>query len=221
MPIVRVATYNIHHGEGLDRRIDLRRTAAAIAATGARVVALQELDVGMERSGRVDQPAELAELLGLEVSFFATIHRDGDYGVGVAAEKEVSTRFELMPRLADEEPRGAVIVTWQGVTIVGTHLSLKERPRRIQTEALAALVAGIEGPVVLLGDLNQTHSTLGPLLDLGLAPSPDRHPTLARRVRARQLDHVLAGGGAVVLRSWTVRSRASDHLPVAAEVQTP
>ena len=221
MPILRVATFNIHHGEGRDGRTDLRRTAAAIATTGARLIALQELDVGMARSGRVDQPSELAELLGLQVRFFPTLHRDGDYGIGVAAEDDMAPRFEPLPRISDEEPRGVVIASWRGTTVLATHLSLKERPRRVQTEALAGMVADLRGPVVLLGDLNQGHAALGPLTEAGLTPSPNRHPTMARRLRRRQLDHVLAGGGAEVLRSWTVRSRASDHLPVAAEVQTP
>lgn len=221
MRTLRVATFNIHHGEGLDRRIDLRRTAAAITATGARLVALQELDRGMERSERADQPSELGELLGLEVSFWPTLRRDGDYGIAVAAEGELSARFEPLPRIEDEEPRGAVVARWNGITVVGTHLSLKEGPRRVQTEALSEMVTGLEGPVVVMGDLNQTGATLGPLIEAGLHASPDSHSSFARRLRRRQFDHVLAGGGARVVRSWTVRSRASDHLPVAAEVESP
>ncbi|MFP5299324.1 MAG: endonuclease/exonuclease/phosphatase family protein, partial [Actinomycetota bacterium] len=72
---MRVATFNIHHGVGADGRCDLTRIARVIGALEADVVALQELDVGWERSGRVDQPAALAEMLGFEVSFHPTFVR--------------------------------------------------------------------------------------------------------------------------------------------------
>ena len=42
--ILKVMSYNIHHGEGTDRRLDLERIAAVIADSGADIVALHELD---------------------------------------------------------------------------------------------------------------------------------------------------------------------------------
>ena len=53
---LRVLSYNIHHGEGLDGRIDLERIASVIRASEADLVALQEVDQSTERSGGVDQP---------------------------------------------------------------------------------------------------------------------------------------------------------------------
>ncbi len=50
---VRVMTYNIQHGEGLDGRIDLVRTAQVIRRSEANVVALEEVDRGVKRSGGV------------------------------------------------------------------------------------------------------------------------------------------------------------------------
>ena len=58
----RVMTYNIHHGEGLDGKVDLLRIAQLIQAEGADIVALQEVDKGVERTQRRDLPAELAAL---------------------------------------------------------------------------------------------------------------------------------------------------------------
>ena len=70
---LRVASYNIRHGVGSDGRLDLPRTAAAIAALGADVIGLQEVDdTFAERSAYEDQAARLAQMLGLQVCFAAT-----------------------------------------------------------------------------------------------------------------------------------------------------
>ena len=53
-------SYNIHHGEGIDRRLDLERIAAVIADSGADIVALQELDQSTRRTGGVAQTEVLA-----------------------------------------------------------------------------------------------------------------------------------------------------------------
>ncbi|GAA1315550.1 MAG: endonuclease/exonuclease/phosphatase family protein [Brachybacterium tyrofermentans] len=75
---LRVGTYNIHHGADGKDRLDLGRTAAAIAALRADVIGLQEVDVGYgPRSDFEDQAARLAELLGLQMCFGAAIDRAG------------------------------------------------------------------------------------------------------------------------------------------------
>jgi endonuclease/exonuclease/phosphatase family metal-dependent hydrolase len=48
----RIMTYNIRHGEGLDGKIDLLRIAEVIKREGADIVALQEVDKGVERTAR-------------------------------------------------------------------------------------------------------------------------------------------------------------------------
>src|SRR6185295_732374 len=66
---IRVMTYNIHHGEGLDGKVDLLRIAELIKREGADLVALQEVDKGVARTARRDLPGELAELTGLSCVF--------------------------------------------------------------------------------------------------------------------------------------------------------
>src|SRR5687768_15481548 len=66
---LRVLTYNIHHGEGVDGRLDLERIARVITAEEPDLVALQEVDVKTRRTGGVDQAAELARLTGMHFAF--------------------------------------------------------------------------------------------------------------------------------------------------------
>ncbi len=58
---MKIVTYNIQYGRGRDDRIDLDRTAAAIA--GADIAGLQEVDRFAPRSDFLDQPAELGSRL--------------------------------------------------------------------------------------------------------------------------------------------------------------
>ncbi len=58
---MRILSYNIQYGRGIDDRYDLERTCARIR--GADIACLQEVEQHWQRSGDVDQPAEIAKLL--------------------------------------------------------------------------------------------------------------------------------------------------------------
>src|SRR5690349_13972273 len=61
-PRIRVMTYNIQHGAGMDKQIDLARTAKVITDARPDLVALQEVDSKTKRSNGVDEAAELGKL---------------------------------------------------------------------------------------------------------------------------------------------------------------
>jgi endonuclease/exonuclease/phosphatase family metal-dependent hydrolase len=58
---IKVATYNIHYGVGLDGELNVERIVDAVQ--DADVIALQEVEVGWDRSSNTDQPALIQELL--------------------------------------------------------------------------------------------------------------------------------------------------------------
>lgn len=67
---LRIATYNIHAGSGMDNVFDLDRQEAALRALHADVIGLQEVDVHWDaRSQNRDLAEELADRLGMHVSF--------------------------------------------------------------------------------------------------------------------------------------------------------
>ncbi|MFT5505067.1 MAG: endonuclease/exonuclease/phosphatase family metal-dependent hydrolase [Gammaproteobacteria bacterium] len=57
---MKIVTYNIRFGLGLDHRYDLERIAAEI--DGADIIGLQEVERFWRRSGMVDQPQRIGEL---------------------------------------------------------------------------------------------------------------------------------------------------------------
>ena len=217
--MVRLATYNIRHGRGLDGIVDVARVARAITETGAAFVALQEVDRNRARSGGIDQPALLAEMTGLEVGFWPTLtHGNGEYGLAAAASETYEADFHPLPRSASEEPRGAIVARWRGITLVAVHLATESGPRRLQIEALAELSTEVTPPTVILGDLNSPRRGLDPLFDAGFDPGP-RLKTRGS-VRLPQIDYILPGPGLALEAAWTLPTTASDHVPVVAEVTT-
>ena len=222
MAVLRVLTFNVHHCEGLDGKLDVDRVVTAIVAARPDVVALQELDRGLPRSGGVDQPAAIADALGFPFDFHASLkRRKGDYGLAVGSPRPFESARVPLPQLGDEEPRIAIVARFDAWTLIATHLSTHARSRRVQTPALGAIAAGSEGPVVVCGDLNQGRRTLGPLVSRGLALSPSGPPTLLRGLRRRAIDHVLVRPPLEVRSLRTIPSEASDHLPLLAEVAFP
>lgn len=84
---IRVMAYNIFHGEKTNGKIDMDRFAEIINDFSPDLVALQEVDVGVERSGGIDIPAELSERTDLDDYFFK--HRNfqgGDYGNAILSK---------------------------------------------------------------------------------------------------------------------------------------
>ena len=84
---------------------------------------------------------------------------------------------------------------------------------------MVELAAPSSGPVLVLGDFNSTHLELRRLRNDGLVAGAGRAPTVRARVGGRRIDHVLAGGGARVMRTWTVPTDASDHVPLVARIE--
>lgn len=82
---LRVASANLLHGLDLragaaDAAVDTDAAAAAVAALEPDVVALQEVDAGQPRSGRLDQAAAVAAAVGGEHRFAPALA--GEPGVG-------------------------------------------------------------------------------------------------------------------------------------------
>lgn len=166
---VRVVTYNIHHGEGVDRKLDLKRIANVLLAVEPHVVALQEVDQGTRRAGGVDQPAELAKLTGMEVVFGRNIDYDGGgYGTAVltklpvrkAESVKLKSFYESTP--GHQEQRAVQVLELgekdgPGLLFLNTHLDyrLPDDERMHSAKTINELVAKRgEELAILAGDLN-------------------------------------------------------------------
>lgn len=66
---LRIMSYNIHHAEGLDGKVDYERIAEIIRKTDPHIIALQEVDKNTGHAKYVDQAKRLAELLNYQFAF--------------------------------------------------------------------------------------------------------------------------------------------------------
>ncbi len=160
---LRVLSYNIHHAEGLDRKLDLERIARVISDSEADLVALQEVDRLVKRSEGVDQPARLGELTRMGPIFEKNIDlQGGEYGNAILSRLPVeSYRHHLLPRHGNNEQRGLLLArihTAAGPLIfMATHLDHQadDAERMESVAAIRRLTDAHPGlPVILAGDMN-------------------------------------------------------------------
>jgi endonuclease/exonuclease/phosphatase family metal-dependent hydrolase len=158
---VRALCYNIHHGRGMDGKVDLPRIAKVIRDLDPDFVALQEVDDRTRRTGGVDQTAELARLTGLIGRFGKQIvFEGGGYGQAILSRVPVDRgAVHLLPGEPDREQRIAFAVKGRihgrETTFISTHLHhIKEEFRTRQVARINELFGGGPAPTILMGDLN-------------------------------------------------------------------
>jgi endonuclease/exonuclease/phosphatase family metal-dependent hydrolase len=235
--VFRILTYNVRHCRGTDGRVSPARIAEVIASCRPDIVALQELDVGRARTGRVDQAEAIARDLRMHMLFHPSIQvMEEQYGNAILTTRPATLiKAAPLPGRAGLEPRGAL---WASVQldddpfqIINTHLGLRRLERLLQIETLLGPDwlghPACREPVVLVGDFNALpRSGAYRRLTERLADAQVRQgtrpiATFPSRWPLARLDHVFVLGPIDVMRAQAVRTPlariASDHLPLVVE----
>lgn len=233
---MRVVTFNIHHGEGDDRKVDLDRIVRVVQSAQPDVVCLQEVDRNLPRTQHLDFPALLAEKLKMRAIFDANYRFEGgEYGNAVFTALEVKEwKNHPLPGPAGIEPRGCLEVDLavgeKTLTIFNTHLGLHGPEREEQANAIVSLLP--EGNVLLAGDLNEV-PTGKPLIQLmsrlsdsfAAAPKGAPEKTFSTTVLGRRIDYILSSPGIRVVEARILNdieaAAASDHLPYVIAIELP
>lgn len=235
--LFRVLTWNIHHVEGVDGKLDLERQAAFIKKVEPDAVFLQEVDVKTTRTGGVDQAAELGRLTGMEATFGKAMdYGGGQYGNAILTRTKVAAS-KVIPLPGGTEPRAALAVEVKDthglsadgkLTLVCVHLDHQAaEARETHAKQLAEEFAKTPGAVIFGGDLNS-----------GPADAPLRAFAAPWEIPKKQGGHVLTcpcpnprveidflllKPSAVMLetpRYEVLQEKVmSDHLPVVIEVR--
>lgn len=225
---LRVLTYNIHHGEGEDKKLDLARIAGVITAAKADLVALQEVDQKTTRTGGVDQAAEIARLAGLRFAYGKAMdYQGGAYGQVLLSRWPLEdVEVHPLPNPAKIEPRIAVSATVRPpgqpvLRFIGTHLDARDETARWQQgQRLLTLFGRDTMPTILMGDFNSRPDTrtIKALLET-FADASAASPafTIPSPKPTGRIDYVLlrpAGGWKVISSEVIPETVASDHRPV-------
>ena len=151
---LRLMSYNIRHGAGLDGRLDFERIAEVIKREHPDVVALQEVDSVTRRTGGRDLLGELGASTGMQHLYAPAIaFEGGKYGIGLLCRKKpLAMRKISLP--GREEPRMLLIAEFEDYVFCCTHFSLTEEDQMSSVEKIGKLLENEKKPVFLAGDLN-------------------------------------------------------------------
>ena len=235
--VVRILSYNVKHGLGMDDQVDLERIASVIRLLEPDIVTLQEIDSVVARTGFEDQAAVLGELTGMRAVFGGFMdYQGGRYGMALLS------RYPIVEwanhRLPDgAEPRSALAARIEllrpgygqapRLVVVGVHLYATPEERYAQASRLIEVLSDERSPVVLAGDFNSTpDSDVIRLLEAeGGWERPRKFGerlTFPSDVPDREIDFIMfRPADRFVVREHRVvaETEASDHRPVLLELE--
>jgi endonuclease/exonuclease/phosphatase family metal-dependent hydrolase len=229
---IRVITYNIHHGEGTDGKIDLERIAKLLVAEKPDLVSLNEVDQGVERTHGIDTPAEMARLTGMQAVFEKNIdYQGGKYGNAILSRLPVRRHENhKLPSHYNGEQRGVLEVELgdadekEPLLFFSTHLDY--RPADHERIASVPRIEEIIGqrrkaPTILAGDLNDGPDSrvLAEFAKHWKTAADKPLPSFPSDKPREQIDYILvrpADAWKVVETRVIDEKIASDHRPLLA-----
>lgn len=219
---VRIMTYNVHNGVGLDKVADYERIGKRIASETPDFVAIQEVDSATVRSNGTFVLADIAAAAGMHHLFGPAIRfSGGKYGIGILSKKEPLNVYNV-PLPGSEEARTLLVAEFDDLVFACTHLSLTPADRLASVPIIAAEVKKTTKPFIICGDWNAkpgdaTLSALGEFLTI---VSDSKAPTFPANAPVSVIDYIAVGNVSPKVISTGVvnESVASDHRPVTAEL---
>ena len=233
----RIMSFNTHHGETMDKVIDLRKAGEVVNAERPRFAGLQEVDRRTSRIGRQDACDVLAKMTGMHATFAKAISLGGgEYGNALLSREEpLAVRRIPLP---GKEPRVLLLCEFADCWVGVTHLAVDSEEARLGSiSAIRAAVSDCGSkPVFLMGDWNAspTSKVLAGLREFLTVLSDESGATFhGGRSEPEALDDpdgcidyiavdsAHCGDYAVRARRTVRDLRTSDHLPIVVEVAPP
>ena len=230
---LRVMTYNIHVGVGMDKKLDLQRIADVINREKPDLVGLQEVDRGVKRTEGKDEIAELAALTRMEYAFAPNLDfQGGKYGVAILSRFPIkNTVHRMFENKREAERRGMLLVEvavdGKPLAFVTTHLDYQfEDGRVFETEQLLSFLADVKGPLIVVADMNDVPS--GGAYQLMRTKFDDAWVTSRAEgdgfsypadKPVKRIDHIFYRQNVRAKKARVVETLASDHVPVVAELE--
>lgn len=223
---LRVLSYNIHIGIGMDKKLDLERTAKVILEQNPDLVALQEVDRLADRTNKVDQVAELEKLTKMKCVYGKTLDRsNGEYGIAILSKFPVlQQKFTQLPRHEKEEDRGLLQVLVQvdektQVVFACTHFCHIHENRRVkQAEKINEVFAETDSIAIIAGDFNaEPESESIAKLNAFWTDATDKTPTFSSTNPKNKIDYIFyrPKGALKVKETKVIEDKiTSDHRPV-------
>jgi endonuclease/exonuclease/phosphatase family metal-dependent hydrolase len=228
---IRALTYNIHSAFNSDGVQDPEAIARVIEASGADIVALQEVSRGWLIDGSTDLPEWLSRRLGMPFLFQGTT--DPMWGNAILSRyPAIAQGWGRLPLAGTLLARGYLwaeieVGAAEPLLVIATHLHHVESEHEPRLQQVPVLLEFWDGRphTLLMGDLNSEpdYPEMGLIRDAGLVDSwteagtGNGHSWPAREPFER-IDWVWHSPDLVALDAVTLPGTASDHLGVLVTI---
>ncbi|UCG82842.1 MAG: endonuclease/exonuclease/phosphatase family protein, partial [Dehalococcoidia bacterium] len=228
---VRLMTYNLHNGFNAEGYLNMEDLALVIEEADVDIIALQEVSRGWVISGRLDMLSWLSQRLEMPYVFGPTA--DPFWGNAIISRYPIVeySNYDLPPR---DLPvlRGfteAVIDLGDGdyIRVIATHFHHVEEDTDVRLQQAQRILEGWGSTccTVLLGDLNADphEPEMVMLREAGLVDTvvplePPKLYTWHANDLHRRIDYIWITPDMTASDVSVIFTKASDHLPVVAEV---
>lgn len=161
----RIMSYNVKHGEGMDKRLDLSRTADVVKRTNPTYVGLQEIDQMTRRIGGTNTCEFISARCGMHATFAKAMpYQGGEYGNALLSrETPLSVRKYPLPpppnrKKGLREPRVLVMCEFKDFWVGTMHIN--GEPSSIPLVRRAVEECAATKPVFVTGDWNACPKTV-------------------------------------------------------------
>jgi len=230
---IRIVSYNIRRGLGMDDSTNIYRTAESLKTLNADIIGLQEVDMGVKRSGNVNQAAILGKQLGMYASFGPFMdYQGGRYGMAILSRYPMRNVKKVILPIGNE-PRVALVAELilpndSTILVVNVHFDWvsDDHFRYDQAQTLAEYLINKNTPYILLGDFNDepTSRTLSLFRKIAreIKKPSKNHNTFPSTKPIKEIDYIFVHPDSrwsnttcqVILDQIT-----SDHCPILTEIE--
>ena len=157
--VFRILSYNVKHGEGMDKRLDLSRTADVVKLANPNYAGLQEIDQMTHRVAGTNTCQVISARCGMHATFGkAMSYRGGEYGnTLLSREVPLSVKTYSLPASPNlkeglREPRVLVMCEFKDFWMGSMHLN--GDPSSAPLVRRAVEECAVLKPVFVMGDWN-------------------------------------------------------------------
>ena len=223
---LKVMTYNIRNGNGMDKVRSYERIADVILKQDPDVVAIQELDSMTKRSNQTYVLGEVAKLTRMKDFYGPAISfSGGKYGVGILSKKQ-PLKVSQHPLPGRGEKRTFLMAEFEDYIFCCTHLALTEEDRNLSLAIIDSIAACQTKPFIIAGDMN---AEPGSDFVNGLQKNYRifnnlKQPTWPSPEPKEMIDYIAVwkdrSEGLANVHTWVVDEPvASDHRPIMSKIR--
>ena len=231
---LRVVTYNIRAAD-----YGLSKIIATLKQGKADIIALQEVDKLVRRTGRIDQPKTIARSLGMNYVFRKHFsYQGGEFGLTLLSQYKIDqvqrvrvrrSNLVLLKARVHTPGRSTVVIVvhFHPTNPFDKATTKKENDAARLREAQRAfeMATTHDTPFLIMGDFNANSGS--PAYGLFAKKFQDCcqvagglwDKTWLSKFPITRIDYIWVSRHFRVLRCRTLASSASDHLPVIAKIQ--